>query len=97
MFEALQEQIQNLTQLVMQATNNRHCGDESDHESDHIRDAENEINDLVHISEFDGEMELDAILNWIENIESYFDWKDMLEERNMKFVGAKLRGPASTW
>ena len=33
----------------------------------------------------------------MDTIESYFDWKEVPEERKVKLVGAKLRGPASTW
>ena len=51
----------------------------------------------VNISEFDGDMELEAFLNWVDNIESYFDWKEVRGERKVKLVGAKLRDPASTW
>ena len=42
-------------------------------------------------------MEGEEFLDWVDSIESYFDWKEVLEERKVKLVGAKLRGPASTW
>ncbi|GFZ21771.1 hypothetical protein Acr_29g0009330 [Actinidia rufa] len=51
----------------------------------------------VNIKEFDGDMEPEAFLDWIDSIESYFDWKEVPTERKVKLVGAKLRGPASTW
>ncbi|KAK2973809.1 hypothetical protein RJ640_012279 [Escallonia rubra] len=51
----------------------------------------------VHIAEFDGDMEPEGFLDWMDSIESYFDWKEVPEGRKVKLVGAKLRGPASTW
>ncbi|KAK2966361.1 hypothetical protein RJ640_021505 [Escallonia rubra] len=51
----------------------------------------------VHIVEFDGDMEPEGFLDWMDNIESFFDWKEVLEGRKVKLVGAKLRGPASAW
>lgn len=51
----------------------------------------------VNTSELDGDMEPEAFLDWVDSIESYFDWKDVPTERKVKLVGAKLRGPASTW
>ncbi|KAH7573435.1 hypothetical protein JRO89_XS03G0148100 [Xanthoceras sorbifolium] len=36
-------------------------------------------------------------LDWVDSIESYFDWKEVPQNRKVKLVGAKLRGPASTW
>ena len=50
----------------------------------------------VHISEFDGDMEAEEFLDWVDSIESCFEWKEP-EERKVKLMGAKLRGPASTW
>ncbi|KAK2990469.1 hypothetical protein RJ640_006267 [Escallonia rubra] len=91
-----------------------------DNESDHVRDAENELNHSteeesdrssdgrrpelhresgvqVHLAEFDGDMEPEGFLDWMDSIESYIDWQEVTEGRKMKRVGPKLRGPASTW
>ena len=144
MFEGLQEQIQNLTQMVMRANNGQNRRNDSDHESEHARDVENELDHRsreetdsstdersdrgrqrpvqrnggpnrwedrivcalqaskeygvqVNIKEFDGDMEPEAFLDWLDSIESYFDWKEVPTERKVKLVGAKLRGPASIW
>ena len=50
----------------------------------------------VQISEFDGWMELEEFVDWLDNIESYFDWKEV-PERKVKFFEAKLRGTATFW
>ncbi|RVW21772.1 Transposon Ty3-I Gag-Pol polyprotein [Vitis vinifera] len=51
----------------------------------------------VQISEFDGWMELEEFVDWLDNIESYFDWKEVPEERKVKLFEAKLRGTATFW
>ena len=51
----------------------------------------------IQISEFDGGMEPEELVNWLDCIEHYFDWKEVPEERKVKLVGAKLRGADSTW
>ena len=51
----------------------------------------------AQISEFDGGMELEEFVDWLDSIKTYFDWKEVPEERKVKLVGAKLGGAASTW
>ncbi|KAF8379019.1 hypothetical protein HHK36_028446 [Tetracentron sinense] len=46
---------------------------------------------------FDGEMEAEEFLDWLDSLEIYFNWKEVSEERKVKLVGVKLRGPASSW
>ncbi|RVW86221.1 RNA-directed DNA polymerase-like [Vitis vinifera] len=50
-----------------------------------------------HSIKFDGGMEPEELVNWLDCIEHYFDWKEVPEERKVKLVGAKLRGADSTW
>lgn len=42
-------------------------------------------------------MEIEEFLDQIDNIESYFHWKEEQEERKVKLVGTKLREPTSIW
>ena len=42
----------------------------------------------IQISEFDGGMEPEELVNWLDSIEHYFDWKEVPEERKVKFVRA---------
>lgn len=46
----------------------------------------------IHIAEFDGKMEAEEFLDWLDSMESYFDWKEVPEERKVKLVGTKLWG-----
>ncbi|GFZ13187.1 hypothetical protein Acr_23g0015720 [Actinidia rufa] len=134
MFEGQQEQIQNLTRMVMRANNGQNRRNDSDHESEHARDVENELNHRsgeetdssidersdrgrqrpvqhngglnrwedrivcalqaskeygvqVNIKEFDGDMEPEAFLDWMDSIESYFDWKEVPTERKLALKG----------
>ena len=42
----------------------------------------------LQISEFDGGMEPEELVDWLDSIEHYFDWKEVPEERKVKLVGA---------
>ena len=42
----------------------------------------------LQISEFDGGMEPEELVDWLDCIEHYFDWKEVPEERKVKLVGA---------
>jgi hypothetical protein len=50
----------------------------------------------VQISKFDGDVEVKDFLDWVDSIERYFEWNDVPEEKKVKLVIAKLRGPTST-
>ena len=42
-------------------------------------------------------MKVEEFFDWVDNIESYFEWKNVPKEGKGKLAGAKLQGPASTW
>lgn len=42
-------------------------------------------------------MEPEEFVDQLDNIESYFDWKEVTKERKVKLLRAKLKGPAPTW
>ena len=46
----------------------------------------NEYDVLVQISEFDGGMESKELLDWFDNIGSYFDWKEVPKERKLSLL-----------
>ena len=51
----------------------------------------------LHIAAFDGEMELEEFLDWVHNVDNYFNWKELIEERKVKVVASKMRGTALDW
>jgi len=36
-------------------------------------------------------------LNWVYEVEKFFDMASVPEERHVKFVGYKLKGGVTTW
>lgn len=51
----------------------------------------------IEIPEFDGELELDAIQDWIVHVESVLAHKDMTDADKVSSVANQLRGPAAIW
>ncbi len=42
-------------------------------------------------------MNINAILDWISDIEKFFDYENTPENRKVKIVVTKLKGHASLW
>ncbi|KAI9168893.1 hypothetical protein LWI28_003522 [Acer negundo] len=51
----------------------------------------------VEVSDFLGRLNPDAFQDWIMALEDYFDWFSVPEERKVRFVKLKLKGPARAW
>ncbi|KAL5763413.1 hypothetical protein ACOSP7_019677 [Xanthoceras sorbifolium] len=51
----------------------------------------------VDVSDFFGKLDPDAFYDWITTLEDYFDWFSVSEERKVRFVKMKLKGPACAW
>jgi hypothetical protein len=51
----------------------------------------------VDIPEFEGRMQLDEFIDWVNTIEQVFDYKDVLENHKVNVVVIKLRKHASIW
>lgn len=52
----------------------------------------------VEVAEFYGDMHAEDYLDWEANVEySFFEWKEMSDERKVQFVKLKLRGAALQW
>ncbi|KAK0583599.1 hypothetical protein LWI29_038569 [Acer saccharum] len=51
----------------------------------------------VGVSDFLGRLNPDAFQDWIMALEDYFDWFSVPEERKVRFVKLKLKGPARAW
>ncbi|KAI9159695.1 hypothetical protein LWI28_001016 [Acer negundo] len=47
----------------------------------------------VEVSDFLGRLNPDAFQDWITALEDYFDWFSVPEERKVRFVKLKLKGP----
>jgi hypothetical protein len=51
----------------------------------------------VDIPEFEGRMQPDEFIDWLNTIERIFEYKDVLEHHKVKLVAIKLRKHASLW
>ena len=51
----------------------------------------------VDIPEFEGKLDPDEFLDWLQTVERVFDFKDIPDEKKVKLVALKLRRYASTW
>ena len=51
----------------------------------------------VEASSFDGQMDPTKFLDWLADMDHYFAWYDMSEERQVKFAKIKLVGQAKLY
>ncbi|KAK0580604.1 hypothetical protein LWI29_004016 [Acer saccharum] len=51
----------------------------------------------VEVADFCGKLNPDAFFDWVTSLEDYFDWFSVPEERKVRFVKLKLKGPARAW
>ena len=70
----------------------------SDEEAPRRRRQGNNLGDFrVEIPEFEGELDPDHFLDWLQTIERIFEYKEVPEENKVKLVALKLRKYASIW
>jgi len=56
------------------------------------------MNDIkVDISDFEGNLQPDDFLDWLQTVEHVFEYKEVPEEKKVKIVAAKLKKHASIW
>jgi len=64
----------------------------------HHRPQDRSCNDFkVDIPNFEGQLDLDVFLDWLQTVERVFEFKDITEERKVKLVALNLRKYASIW
>jgi len=64
----------------------------------HHRPHDRSYNDFkVDILEFEGQLEPDLFLDWLQTVERVFEFKDTTDETKVKLVALKLRKYASIW
>ena len=51
----------------------------------------------VEIPEFEGRLDPDEFLEWLQTVERVFEYKDVPEDKKVKLVALKLRKYASLW
>jgi len=51
----------------------------------------------VDVLLFEGELDPDEFMDWLQTMERGFDYKDIPDEKKVKLVALKIRKYASTW
>ena len=51
----------------------------------------------VDLPYFNGTFNIEEFLDWLAEVERFFDYKDIPEERRVKTVACRLKGGASAW
>ena len=51
----------------------------------------------VEIPEFDGQLNPDEFVEWMNTVERVFEYKDVSDDKKVKLVALKLRRYASIW
>ena len=51
----------------------------------------------VDIPEFEGQLDPEIFLDWLQTVERVFEFKDIPDDRKVKLVALKLRKYASIW
>ena len=57
----------------------------------------NTIDFKVEILEFEGKFDPEEFLDWLHTVERVFEYKDVLEDKEVKLVALRLRKYASLW
>ena len=51
----------------------------------------------MEISEFEGHLDPDEFLEWLQTVERVFEYKNVPQDKKVKLVALKLRKYASLW
>lgn len=49
------------------------------------------------ISNYDGTLSVDVLLDWVSDLDKYFQNEEISEDKRVKFVATKLKGHAALW
>ena len=51
----------------------------------------------IEISSFSRKFDIESFLDWVFEVEKFFDMAYVPKEKHIKFVAYKLKGGAATW
>ena len=64
-----------------------------------IRDfsSPNEYTIKIEIPSFSGNLDIESFLDWVYEVEKFFDMAYVSEEKHVKFIAYKVKGGAAAW
>jgi len=54
-------------------------------------------NPKPNLSNYDDILSIEALLDWISELEKYFEYEEINEDKRVRFVVTKLKGHAALW
>jgi hypothetical protein len=51
----------------------------------------------IEVPMYEGNMDVEELLDWIISMDKYFDYEDVDEEKRVRHVVTKLKGHATLW
>lgn len=51
----------------------------------------------LELSTYDGSLTIENLIDWISELDKYFEYEEIEEEKRVKFVVTRLEGHASLW
>ena len=51
----------------------------------------------MDLASFDGRIDIEGILDWIQTIEHFFEYMNILEHKRVSLVAYKLKAGAAAW
>ena len=51
----------------------------------------------LELSNYDGSLSTKALLGWISELDKYFEYEEINEDKRIRFVVTKLKGHVALW